>query len=319
MCTLHASASCPGDCANSGATLCTRSDKESYASPLLHAPRGGSSPKSSLRCLCRRRSHRLHLPAAPISSSSVRDLFQEVKAEYTSGEASWMTEHDVRRMLVATEGDEVLARKKMADAVQWKLDTLDPWMALPRSVNVGDHRVIALGYTGRPLCYGCGAHQRREHDLMATWLSAWHQAVEASSDPNCQIDVVLDCSGCQILLNLHVVPSVLKLVWGIDCFFAERIHRFIVLDMPRIADFVWNGVSPFVPPKTRKKLFFVRRDSPASMEHIWDLCKDKAMRDMVTDLFAENEHATPLTGGERSNALTDKFLQQQREQLVPAE
>lgn len=240
-----------------------------------------------------------------------------VRAAFPRGEADWVVEADARRLLSATEGDTDLACRKLEDAVRWKRDVLNGWLAMDGEREM---RVIGFGPNQQPVTYHCGHHQRKGESLPAQWASCWHKAIVDREDPFAQFAVIFDCVGFQPLLNLSVRPYI-KLAPSLDSFFAERVHRAVVLDMPRIAEFLWVSMSPLLPPKTRRKVFFAYRKDPKSLEPLFDLCADDSMRSMLSELLRMNDEATNTTGRHASHSFTSAFvasqLAQEAEQRDP--
>lgn len=246
--------------------------------------------------------------ADSLDSVSVATVAVEyIHAQFPCGEADWVAAADVQRMLVATEGDLSLARTKLCDAVKWQARTLDAWLKRdgPREM-----RVIARGIKQRPLIYSSAHHQRAGDILPAQWACCWHNAIVDSRDPFVQIDVVLDCYGFQPFLNLSLRPY-MSLAPSLDSFFAERIHRLVLIDFPSIAQFLYTGMKPFVPQKTLEKVVFVNRASPESMRILDDLAVDKAMLEMMHELLRMNKLATNKTGREPSHTFTEEFVRRQ--------
>jgi len=274
-----------------------------------------------VRCRRRRRSFSEAPPQHGAAASELLKGFSgaalhqaivaDVHSQFPDGSAQWVTKFDAQRLLVATEGDVALARSKLAHAVQWKRGTLNSWLAADNEREV---RVIARGHQQRPLCYHCAAHQQWGDVLAANWACCFDKAISSSRDPLAQVDLIVDCTGFSLRMNMSI-SGWLKLAPSMDSFFAERIHRVIVLDFPGIAEFLWAGIRPLLAPKTANKVIFVSRKDPRSMEKLYELCVDDDMREMVAELLRMNSTADSTTGREASHAFTNGFLerQQQRE------
>eukprot|EP00929_Paragymnodinium_shiwhaense_P016035 TRINITY_DN12416_c0_g1_i1.p1 TRINITY_DN12416_c0_g1~~TRINITY_DN12416_c0_g1_i1.p1 ORF type:complete len:442 (-),score=54.95 TRINITY_DN12416_c0_g1_i1:137-1339(-) len=237
-------------------------------------------------------------------AADVRKHFQDLQ----SNAAAWISEADAQRLLVATEGDAQLARTKLKQAVSWKEGTFDAWLEADAEREM---RLVAWGHGGRPMVYHCAVHQQKGDILAANWACCWHKSVQMASDPCSQIDIVLDCTGFQPWLNLTVTPY-FKLAPSMDSFFAERIHRMIIIDFPRIAGFLWSGTKALLPPKTRQKVHFIHTSDAKSMEVLHELCVDDSMRSMLDGVMRMNRAATPSTGRSESHRRTERFLQSQQ-------
>jgi len=281
--------------------------------PVVCISNSAPSPRRHWGCPCRRRAPSAQTEIVTAHSEASHAVAREaatfVQAHFPKGEACWVTKADAQRMLVATEGDTELAKSKLCDAVKWRASTLEKWLARdgPRET-----RIIARGREQRPLCYLCAAHQRPGDTLAAHWACAWQGAFAESKDPFVQIDQLMDCSGFQPMLNLSL-GQYFQLAPSLDSYFAERIHWLIILDFPPVAQFLWKGIKPVLPPKTREKVKFINRNQPESMAILDDLAVDADMREMLDELLRMNKVATPQTGRKRSHALTECFLRHQSE------
>lgn len=243
---------------------------------------------------------------------------QAARAELPPGVGDWITASDGYRLLVATEQNKALAIKKLHDAASWRQQTLEPWIA---SSSEREMRVIALGQHKRPLCYHCAAHQRWGDVLPAHWATSWDEGLSLAAqcgpqeEPYLQMDILIDCHGFQPLLNLSISPYI-KLVPSIDSYFAERIHRFFLVDFPLAARFLWMAAQPLLPPKTKEKIVFISRRDVGAVEAMLDqLSVDSEMRAMLDELFRMNGVATPSTGREQSHTLTSEFFRRQLAKL----
>merc|ERR1711879_662333 len=108
--------------------------------------------------------------------------------------------------------------------------------------------------------------------------------------------------------NLNILPY-LDVARSIDSYFAERFHRIIIIDVPRVLVWVIKRILPLMPAKTRKKIVFVRRDEPEQMQALIDeVCVDAAMKDMFVELLRMNGEAVASAGREASHKLTGAFL-----------
>lgn len=222
----------------------------------------------------------------------------------------WVAESDVQRMLIATGGDGELARTKLCHAVDWRRSTLESWLEKDVAA-VREFRLVALGHERRPLIYGCGVHQWRADNLPAHWACCWDKAIAESANPYVQLDILFDCVGFQLHLNL-ALREYFRLAPSLNSYFAERFHKLIVLDFPPIAAFLWKAICPLLPPKTREKIVFMRRESPSDMEVVFRLCPTDEMRGMLKELLDMNKEAKPATGRAKSHALTNAFLCRQQ-------
>ncbi|CAK9089108.1 unnamed protein product [Durusdinium trenchii] len=241
------------------------------------------------------------------NEESVDTAVAAVFEDFSDGSASWVSPGHVQRMVQATEGNVDLAIQKLKEAVAWKRDTLDGWLSQQaKDLPTAETRVIAIGQDSRPLVYSGCVNQRKGEVAAVILACVWHQALEKAG-PMTQLDYVLDAHGYQPLLNLNMMPY-LRLARSLNSYFAERFHRIIVLDMPTVLSVLVKAIVPLLPPKTRQKLFFVRRDDPDSLNALYELCTDQEMKEMMEKLLAANGEATSSSGREATRELTNRFL-----------
>lgn len=215
-------------------------------------------------------------------------------------------------MLVATKGNQRLAVAKLKEAVLWKKATLNRWLeAQSHILPTTETRVIAIGRDSRPLVYSGCVNQRKGEVAGQLLACVWDQALQAAG-ATAQLDYVLDAHGYQPLLNLNIMPY-LDVARSIDSYFAERFHRIVIIDVPRVLVWVIKLILPLMPAKTRKKVTFVRRDDPEQLQAlINELCADGEMKDMFVELLRMNGEASSSAGREASHELTAAFLAAQR-------
>lgn len=253
------------------------------------------------------------IPASD-ASRLVKEVVLDVKLE---GLTKWLSESDGMRMLTATEGDFELAKEKLKQACHWRESTLKGWI---NTCTESEMRVIAVGHEGRPVLFHCAAFQKSGDNLPAHWAVMWDLALRRAGDepgkrPR-QMDIVVDCHGFQLMINLYFSPY-LKLAPAMDSYFAERIHRFYLVDFPLAAKFLWIAGQPFVPPKTKKKIIFVNRNTPGQLEElIQDVGKDEGMRGMLQNLFAMCKSSRAGDDREPTHRFTNEFL---KRSSIPAE
>ncbi|CAE8616973.1 unnamed protein product [Polarella glacialis] len=255
-----------------------------------------------------------------VSSGGARDapsavnaerLAAEVIASFPDGAAHWITGAHVGRMLVATDGDGPLAVAKLKEAVAWKRDTLDGWLAAEAErLPTAETRVIAIGGEGRPMVYSGCVNQRKGEIAGILLGCVWHRALE-DAGPRAQLDYILDAHGYQPLLNLNIMPY-LKIARSLNSYFAERFHQIIIIDVPQVLVWVIKAILPLLPAETRAKLKFVQRSKPEQMEELYNLCADEEMRQMVTKLLEMNKASSSSDGREATHELTRLFLESQR-------
>jgi len=244
--------------------------------------------------------------AAAACEPSEARVLRSLQESFPDGTAAWLVEGDVRRMFVATRGDETLALAKLKEAVRWKSTTLDGWLAREaRSLPTAETRVIAIGHDSRPMVYSGCVNQRPGEVAGVILACVWHRALQEAG-PTAQMDYVLDAYGYQPLLNMNIMPY-LNVARHIDSFFAERFHRIVIIDVPRVLVWVIKAILPLMPAKTREKVVFVQRDAPEQMAALFDLCAGEEMKVMLQELLKMNGPGATGAAREATHELTERF------------
>lgn len=224
----------------------------------------------------------------PSLLTDIRNIFQD-------GSADWVDDGTVARMIIATGGDIELAHMKLQQAVRWRANCLLGWH---RDLELHPHApelyrqdaVIGIGRHGRPMLHLASTFQRWGDPPAAQQAACAIDEALARAGPKAKFDFLLDLFGFQYSLNLNIMPF-LKLARALDSYFAERVHRVVIIDMPGTAEWIWNACKPLLAPKTVLKFVFARFGDPASMESaLFDLCRGASMRAHVEAILAHNRH-----------------------------
>merc|ERR1719210_1702099 len=97
---------------------------------------------------------------------------------------------------------------------------------------------------------------------------------------------------------MNIMPY-LKVARSIDSYFAERFHRIVIVDVPRVLVRVIKAILALMPAKTRQKVVFVSRSKPEELETgLYSLCPDDGMRKMLAELLRMNGEASTSSGRE---------------------
>lgn len=237
-------------------------------------------------------------------------IIADVWDAFPDGEADWIRMMDARRMLAATDGDDILARTKLKRAVLWRHSTLEPWLAMepPRPYEV---RVVAMGIDSRPMLYGCAIHQMKGEIVPQEYACAVDNALD-ELPPLTYVDLVIDAHGFDIFMNLDLTPWI-TIAQSLDSYFAERVNSIFVIDMPTVAQILWLTVRPLLPPKTRDKVHFLSSSMPEEMLCLYEYCVDEDMIKMLKELLSMNREATQtLEDRLSSHKFTNDFLEEQK-------
>merc|ERR1719410_2387427 len=95
-------------------------------------------------------------------------------------------------------------------------------------------------------------------DLVISELERTATLLDLTS-PGGQIVYVYDVFGFLLWLNLNPRPLI-RLMAPADSYFAERIAKIFIVDLPPAARFILNAVLPKMPPKTREKIQVCRQE-----------------------------------------------------------
>lgn len=240
------------------------------------------------------------------------DIANKIRASHADGSAEWVRPVDVKRMLVATEGEVDLCERKLNSAVCWRRDTLEPWLKAEYPLPF-EQRVIGYTKSGNPVLYGCAVHQQSFEVPPMHLACVFEQCLQQQD--NQKMVVIMDAHGFQLLYNMNLAPWI-KLAPAFDAYFAERFHSLYVLDLPISAVYLWNLFAPVLPPKTREKLHFVSSKRPVEMESFYgSLCENQEMREMMEIVLAMNRRSTNKTGRSGSHDISAAFVEKQRARL----
>jgi len=207
--------------------------------------------------------------------------------------------------------------KKLHEAVDWHRNVPEHWqqeLAISKKKLQTEPRVVGIGFDQWPLIYACAALQKRDDPATPVIYSCvFEEAIRSANCPaTVQLDFIVDCHGFQPLLNLSVRPW-LKMAKSLDSYFAERVHRIFVIDMPPTAAVICKAIMPLFPPKTRSKLIFLSREKYNEIDELFDeLCEGDDMRSTIAELICRNRLARPGEDRAPSIALTDALLSRQR-------
>jgi len=204
------------------------------------------------------------------------------RGEVSTFAALWCDEAAARRMLVATEGDTDLAVKKIIDAMKWR-DRKRQMLEgdCPLAIDV---RCIGIDTKGYAIIYSCVANQILNAGPTTNNIIAEFERTLTLLDliGHCgRFVIMLDMFGFSLWKNLNLVP-ILDLAAAMNSYFAERLELATVIDMPKVAEFIWGAMSKVLPPKTRAKVKFMGRAE--SLRTITERCgspEGNIFRDVV--------------------------------------
>lgn len=201
-----------------------------------------------------------------------------------------------RRLLRKYGGDLRKSSEKLEAALVWR-QRHERLLTTLQFEEASDLRVIGSDVAGRPILYQCCRNQMLSNSRgLEQYVVRMTQAV-AMMPPGVQtMTHVWDMHGLKLHLNLNPV-SVVKLLNALEGYFAGRMHRLLVVDMPRVAVYLKDAVWPAVPEDTRKKVcFFTMAEALA---HLRGSCHEPVRCD-IQAAMAQNRDRESTLGERRS-------------------
>jgi len=173
------------------------------------------------------------------------------------------------RLLKKCDGDVRRSAEKYKQGLRWR-EAHRELITTRKFAQGGDNRVIGADSVGRPIAYMCLKNQfLPSTQAMDHMLVCFLQAVDNLPPGVQQATHVWDLHGLSLRMNLNPLPLVYMLQ-AAESYFAERMHRLIIIDMPRLANVLKDTVWPLVSERTKQKVRFMT--SEQAREHFADQC-----------------------------------------------
>merc|ERR1719335_1541173 len=97
---------------------------------------------------------------------------------------------------------------------------------------------------------------------------------------------IWDMHGMNVWMNLNPGP-VLQLLNIFESYFAGRMHKLIIVGLPRPAIFLKDAIWPFIPERTKQKIQFVNYSEAKREVH--DIC-DQSVAARIEAAMAVNRN-----------------------------
>jgi len=146
--------------------------------------------------------------------------------------------------------------EKLKQALIWR-EQNRVLLTLRNCPQAGDYRVIGADLERHPVLYMCMRNQLLPMGQCVDFMMvAMLQAIDNMPAGVETATHIWDLHGMMLRLNWNPAPlvAILKAAEG---YFAERMQQLIIVDMPRMANFIKDAVWPLVPEKTREKVKFM--------------------------------------------------------------
>jgi len=164
-----------------------------------------------------------------------------------------------RRLLTKYGDDMRKCTEKYKSSLRWR-DSRRELIISRRFALGGDIRVIGADLARRPVVYLCMKNQMLPGtQCLDQMLVGMLRAVDNMPTGVQTATHIWDLHGMSMRMNLNPAPlgHMLQVAEG---YFVERMHRLIIVEMPRLAGCLKDAVWPLVPEKTKDKIKFMTAD-----------------------------------------------------------
>mmetsp|Transcript_54159 Transcript_54159/g.100021 ORF Transcript_54159/g.100021 Transcript_54159/m.100021 type:complete len:420 (+) Transcript_54159:29-1288(+) len=194
----------------------------------------------------------------------------------------YCNEDTCRRLLRKCSGDVEQAQLKLERALVWR-EQHEALLAKQDFKMASDLRIVGFDAVGHPILYLCGACQLLSNKFLPEqYIVRMVQAIEMMPPGVEKLTHVWDLYGMSLRLNYSPSPF-LQLKDMLDGYFAERLNRLVICDMPRGAAYLKETLWHYVPEKSKGRINFMnpgqvssylgRVCSKETAEHIIDIMK----------------------------------------------
>ena len=212
--------------------------------------------------------------AAPLTS----DTAQLKYAVKDVPGAAWADEAVCQRYLAARKGDLAKATQMLTESLRWResfgVATLGERGAIIRSQSAtGKLRVSeSTDREGRPvLVMAPRLENNVDHD--ANLLNLVYHLERATGQrsvpgiPNGKLVTVMDLKGYSLWTATPMKTSRATLSI-LQNHYPERLHTFLLMNVPGIFAAFWSAISPFIDPATKAKVVFLRGSPDAQRQQL---------------------------------------------------
>eukprot|EP00439_Symbiodinium_sp_Y106_P084471 s498_g25.t2 len=201
---------------------------------------------------------------------------------------SWCTEEVVSIYERGRPGDVPAAGQLLAKALRWRQQHEDILVGNRQPKWVHDCRVLTHGDEGHPLVYVCMRHQTTfcNSNDVEHFAVVMEAAVKEMSPTAQQVDWIMDFHGADF--RNHLDPRVMISIGEMmQQPYRDRLPSVILVDFPFILRPMMNIALPFLPVKTRNKVY--RLSADAAVDQIKEFQGHRAAQ-IVQQVVQENRN-----------------------------
>jgi len=231
------------------------------------------------------------VPAADLADAALEGKIRELMAlrdgrgpaaDLSDFAKEYGDEAFCRRLLRKYDGDMRRCTCQYTAALRWRERNRE-LLSTRRFKLSTDVRVIGADRQQRSVVYTCLKNMVHPMFLDQAFVTML-QAIDNLPRGVEKTVHIWDCHGMKLRMSLDPTPTA-RWMQAQECYFAERLHELIIIDMPPVAAFIKRVVWPLVPEKTRRKVRFISVDE--ARLHIQTEC-DEATAQRVCHAIAEN-------------------------------
>jgi len=246
------------------------------------------------------------LPAASRPSAARRQQARELMAllepgrtlgDFSDFAKAYGDEAFCLRLLQKYSGNVTKCADKLRDVLVWREEHRE-LLTTRKFAQAGDYRVVGADTKNRPVLYQCMRNQylplgqTLDHQVVALLraIDNMPPGVETATH-------IWDLHGMQLRLNLNPVPLV-AMVRAAEGYFAERMQSLIIIDMPRMANFLKDAVWPLLPENTKAKVKFMTLEE--AKKHLKGECDKQVASRIVASMEQNRDKSLSLEDRKRS-------------------
>mmetsp|Transcript_74207 Transcript_74207/g.197900 ORF Transcript_74207/g.197900 Transcript_74207/m.197900 type:complete len:436 (-) Transcript_74207:95-1402(-) len=150
-----------------------------------------------------------------------------------------------------------------------------------------DFRIAGVDAHGHPILYGCAGNQTRPmHELCDHFIMVFHAAIEYCFGKGDQVVMIWDFAGFSWShVSSCSIAEMQAFGRRLSACFPERMSKVICVDVPMIANILYEAAKPMISERTKQRIAFPIMDD---------------MQDLLME-FCEEESVGPLLQAMRQN------------------
>mmetsp|Transcript_93769 Transcript_93769/g.265170 ORF Transcript_93769/g.265170 Transcript_93769/m.265170 type:complete len:375 (-) Transcript_93769:70-1194(-) len=181
----------------------------------------------------------------------------------------WCTDATVERYFRGRKGNIEAAARILAEALCFRQQHQDVLSGAREPRWMCDLRVLSRGEDGHPVAYGCFRSQKCAtssilEDTIDHMTMTFEAATKAVRGEATNADLVIDCYGFSLTMNLHPTPM-LSLARMANQTYRDILRTAYVVDPPTGLHILWRMLSPLLSERTRAKVCFMSLDEAVEL------------------------------------------------------